>query len=75
MPQGETYDEAGSLDSRLRGVVSAASDDEHESMLSGTFSDAEDSLAGGIRGLSPGMNEGSKAPFSLPQRSVSRSLP
>lgn len=42
--QGPDSEQYGSLDSRLRGVVLGQSDDEQESILSGVFSDAEDTL-------------------------------
>lgn len=39
----------GDLDSRLRGVASGVSDDEHESVFSGTLSDADEQQAGANR--------------------------
>ena len=46
--QDEDYDEMGSsLDSRLRGAVLGASDDEQESILSGALSEPEEGLARG----------------------------
>jgi len=66
--QGEDYDEVGSLDSRLRGVAMGGSDDEQESVFSVTFSEAEDSLAGGHRGAT-GPSEEHRNNMTSPRRS------
>lgn len=66
--QGEEYDEVGSLDSRLRGVALGGSDDEHESVFSAAFSDAEESLAGGPRGSAVLSEEQRKNLMASPPR-------
>lgn len=67
--QTEEYEEVGSLDSRLRGLASPGSDDERESIFSGTFSDTEDHNQhqnAAVRGASPSAADEGAGSQSLP---------
>ncbi len=67
--QTEEYEEVDGLDSRLRGLASPGSDDEHESMFSGMLSDNEEHIQPHIaaaRGASPPHTESRAGSRSLP---------